>query len=307
MSTVAVGLVLALAASVALNGSYLLQHAGSASAIDISPRRPVATLRSLLRSPAWAIGAVAGCTGWALHVAALSRAPLSLVQAFVAGGLALAAPMAIIGLGHRPRRDERRALALMVVALILLSIGLRDVGRHAAFAPAALAGYIGGLTLVAGALCALVRGAARPAALGFAGGLLYGAADLAIKALTGVGGLGHVVTSPWAAVALACTVGAFFAFQRGLQVGRPLTVIALMTAATNVFSIAGGFAVFGDPLGRTPVLAVLHAAAFVLVALAAWGLAPTQARLATGPGPLGERHADGLQRHAGVPEAVGAE
>ena len=86
--------------------------------------------------------------------------------------------------------------------------------------------------------------------------------------------------SPWLPVALALTAGAFFAFQRGLQSDRPLAVIALMTAATNVGSIAGAFVVLGDPLGRTPALAALHLLAFALVVAAAWRLAPVQARLA---------------------------
>lgn len=282
MSSLTAGLLLALAASVALNGSYLLQHAGSAHAIEISPRHPIATFASLLRSPAWTIGAVVGIAGWAMHVGALSRAPLSLVQAFVAGGLALAAPMAVFGLGHRLRAEEKRSVALMVLALVLLAVGLRDVGKHATFTPAVLGGYVGALCALAAGLCTVVQGERRPAALGLAGGLLYGAADLAIKALTGKHGIGAIVVSPWILVAALATLAAFFAFQRGLQSGRPLTVIALMTAGTNAFSILGAFVVFGDPLGRTPALAALHALAFVLVGVAAWGLAPSQARLATG-------------------------
>jgi hypothetical protein len=57
-----------------------------------------------------------------------------------------------------------------------------------------------------------------------------------------------------------------------------------MTAGTNVSSIAGGLIVFGDPLGRTPALAGAHALAFALVGVAAWLLAPSQARLATAAG-----------------------
>jgi hypothetical protein len=283
VSSLALGLSLALVASVALNASYLLQHAGStAGAIEITPRRPVATLASLLRSPLWALGAVLGVGGWALHVGALSRAPLSLVQAFVAGGLALTVPMAAIGLGHRARSDERRAAGLMVVALVLLSLGLHGAGRHAAYAPIVLGGYLAALGAVAAMLAAVDGGARRAPALGLAGGTLYGAADLAIKALTRHG-VGSALTSPWIVAAALATVGAFFAFQRGLQLGRPVTVIALMTAATNVTSIAGGFVVFGDPLGRTPLLAVLHAIGFGLVAVAAWRLAPSQASLTAGP------------------------
>jgi hypothetical protein len=279
MSTVAVGIVLALVASLALNAAFLLQHAGSASAAEITPRRPLATLRSLLGSPTWALGAALGMTGWALHVGALSRAPLSLVQAFVAGGVALTVPMATIGLRHRLGSREKRAAALMVLALLMLAIGLRDVGRHGTFASLTLAAYLTALVVVAAGVWAWAR--ARAEALSLAGGLLYGAADLAIKALTGIvhsGGVDALLAAPWTAlIALAATAGAFFAFQRGLQIGRPVTAIALMTAATNASSILGGFVVFGDPLGSTPALAALHALGFALIGATAWWLAPGQA------------------------------
>jgi hypothetical protein len=284
VSSTALGLLLALAAAVALNGSYLMQHAGSAESIAVDVRRPLATLASLLRSPLWTLGALVGMTGWALHVGAMREAPLSLVQAFVAGGLAIAAPMAAFGLRRRLARDELQALGLMVLALVLLSLGLRDSGASRAFSAPGLAVWMAGLAAGAGVLAARVHGAHRPAALGLAGGLLYGAADLGLKAVTGLhGGVAAIATSPWLYAALLATAGAFFAFQRGLQGERPVTVIALMTAATNVGSIAGALVVFGDPLGRTPQLAAVHAVAFGLVILAAWRLAPIQARLAVGP------------------------
>ena len=283
MSPTVIGVTLAVAAAVALNASYLMQHAGSSGAAAVDPRRPLFTLASLLRSPIWAAGGAIGVTGWALHIGAMREAPLSLVQAFVAGGLALTAPMAAIGLRRRPAPGEAQAVGLMVLALVLLSIGLGGVGRHAAFAAAALAAWLAGLALAAVVLAVGTGGPRRPLALGLAGGLLYGAADLAFKAVTGLHGARTIVTSPWLAVGLACTVGAFFAFQRGLQADRPVAVIALMTAATNVSSIAGAFVVFGDPLGRTPALAVAHALAFALVFVAAWRLAPAQAGLVETP------------------------
>lgn len=290
MSATAIGILLAMAAAVALNGSYLIQHAGSASAIAVDVRRPLATLGSLLRSPLWTVGAVIGFSGWALHIGAMREAPLSLVQAFVAGGLALTAPMAALGLRRRPGRDEARALAAMVVALVLLALGLRGTRPHEHFSAVALAAWIAGLAAIAAVLAAGGRrGRAAPAverfsgrraeALGLAGGLLYGAADLALKAATGLHAAA-LAASPWPWIALAATVGAFFAFQRALQGDRPVAVIALMTAATNVGSILGAFVVLGEPLGRTPLLASLHALAFVLVIAAAWRLAPAQARLA---------------------------
>jgi hypothetical protein len=280
MSQTVAGVMLAVAAAVALNASYLIQHAGSIDAAEVDPRRPLATLGSLLRSPMWAAGGVVGLTGWALHVGAMREAPLSLVQAFVAGGLALSVPMAAIGLRRRPAPGEAQAVGLMVIALVLLSIGLAANHRHAGFDRAALGAWLTGLAALGAVLAITAHGPRRPLALGLAGGLLYGAADLALKAVTTLHGAGAILTSPWLGAGLACTVGAFFAFQRGLQADRPVAVIALMTAATNVTSIAGAFVVFGDPLGRTPLLAAAHAVAFALVCVAAWRLAPAQARLA---------------------------
>jgi drug/metabolite transporter (DMT)-like permease len=284
------GLLLAVAASVALNGSFVLQHAGSAGGPAITPRRPVATLRALLGSPAWAVGTALGVLGWGLHVGALAHAPLSLVQAFVAGGVVLTIPMAVVGLGHRVARTEVLAGALMVGALVLLALGQRDAGRHAAFSAVTMGAALLGLAAVAAALAAWAPAGRRASALGVAGGLLYGAADLATKALTAAArhGPAAVALAPWLPAALAASAGAFFCFQRGLQLGRPVALIALMTAATNVTAVAGGLAVFGEPLGHTPLLAAVHAAGFALVVLAGWALAPAQAAVSA-PGAVPTR------------------
>jgi drug/metabolite transporter (DMT)-like permease len=287
VQSVAVGIVLALAASGALNTAFLVQHAGAVDLPAVSPRRPVATLRALLGSRTWLVGLALGCVGWALHVGALARAPLSLVQAFISGGLAVTLPVAAVALGHRLRARELHAIALTALALVLLSLGLHG-GRHATAAPGALAAATAGLAAVALALALGVRDERRPVALGLAGGLLYGTADMAIKALTGVAsgsGAAEVLSSRWLVVAIVATAAAFFAFQRALQSHRPVVVIALMTAATNVSAIVGGLVVFGDPLGATPVLVAAHLAAFALVAGAAWRLAPAQAGLVVEPQP----------------------
>lgn len=287
MQSVVVGILLALAASVTLNTAFLIQHAGVVRLPAVSARRPLATVRALGRSRAWMAGLALGCVGWALHVAALARAPLSLVQAFIAGGIAVTLPLAAVGLGHRLGRRELQALVLMGVALGLLALGLPGT-RHAGAAPVALAGAIAGLATVALGLVLAVRGPRRPMALALAGGLFYGAADMATKQLTGVAagsGPAEALGSAWLLVAIAATVAAFFAFQRALQDDRPVVVVALMTAATNVSTIAGGTVVFGDQLGTRPPLQAVHAAAFVLVTLAAWRLVRAQATLVAGDQP----------------------
>jgi hypothetical protein len=212
-----------------------------------------------------------------MHITALTRAPLSLVQAFVAGGIALLAPIAKYGFGHQLKRSEWIAVVAMAAGLVLLAVGV-DAPRHEALPPTlALTLFLAGCALVAGLLA--LRRAAIALALG--AGLLYGAADTAIKALTLVdsrNGLAAAMRSPWLIAAVLTTVGAFFAFQRALQIGRPVTVIALMTAATYGVSIAAGLGILGEPLGHG-ALALLHVAAFAIIVAAAWLLAPIQARL----------------------------
>jgi hypothetical protein len=293
MSELALGLTLAVVASVALNGSFLVQHIGSASAPAVTPRHPLRTLGGLLRSPVWAAGAALGMTGWALHVAALAHAPLSLVQAFVAGGLALLTPVARRVLGQQLARRERLAVAAMVAGLCLLAAGLHDPGVRSGFSPAGLGAYLAVSCAAAAALTAVRAPAARPYVLGLAGGAFYGTADVAIKALTHTGPL-----SPWLGAAAACTAAAFFCFQRGLQSGRAVPVIALMTGGTNLVSILGGFVVFGDPLGSTPALAALHAASFVLVLAAAVALAPGAGGEAGYPLPLPATTSEGPRAQA---------
>src|SRR5439155_10746868 len=96
--TVALGLVLALASAFALNWGWLAQHGAARDLPALSLRRPLGSLRLLFGDRAWLTGFVVGLAGWALYVAALALAPLSLVQGTSAGGVGLLAALA-----HRRR------------------------------------------------------------------------------------------------------------------------------------------------------------------------------------------------------------
>ncbi|MDQ6607190.1 MAG: hypothetical protein M3Z06_11665 [Actinomycetota bacterium] len=281
MSGFVVGLVLAVGASVAITSGFLLQHAGVVKLAPVTPRRPLVSARSLLGSRAWRWGLALGVGGWGLHVVALSLSPLSLVQAFYAGGLALAAPIAAVGFGHRLARSERRAIVLMAGGLVMLSLGIEGSGRHGAFGELPLTSFLVADLVCGLGLVMLARGRERPAALGLASGAFYGATDTAIKALTHVvdaHGALAVLVSPWLAFAALATGAGFFALQRGLQTGRALAVIGLNAAISIVVSVAAGLVVFGDPLGTGWVLVCLHLAAFATVAVASWMLAPQAMR-----------------------------
>lgn len=286
MSHLWLGLTLALAGSVALNVSYLVQHAGSAQTPTIAVRHPLRTFGSLLSSRLWLGGGVLGVAGWAISIAALTQAPLSFVQAFLIGGIALLAPIAVRVLGHRLSAREIAGVTLVLVALVLLLVGRGGVGVHSRFHNGALGIYL--IASVAAGAVLLVFKRRRTQMLAALGGILYGAADVSIKALTGLAahhGITAALTSPWLIATAGATIGAFFCFQKALQRGRPMSVIALMTAGNNVVSIIGGLVVFGDPLGHRPVMAILHVGAFAMIVFAAWLLAPAQAAVAADPKP----------------------
>jgi hypothetical protein len=283
MTALALGLTLAVGASLALNGSYLLQHAGSAELPAVDARHPLRTLGSLLGEPLWLTGLALGMSGWALHVSALTKAPLSLVQAFVAGGLALTVPAARRWLKRPVGKAEAVAVVGMALALAALTLGVGT--PHATRAPAAAPAlaFLAVAAVLPLALVVLGTRLGRSDLLAAAGGALYGGADLAIKVLTGAysaRGLVGVATSPWLPLAALLTAAAFFAFQRSLQGGTPVTAIALMTAGTYVSSIGGGLVLLHDPLGSGPAISVLHSAALLVVVAAAWVLSRSQARLA---------------------------
>jgi drug/metabolite transporter (DMT)-like permease len=261
------GIGAASAAALLLNSSYLVQHAALSTAPVIRISRPLATVRALVRSRRWMIGALLGYCGLALNTLALGLAPLSLVQSVVAAGLVVVALGAAWARRRRPGTRELLAIGLVVLGLAALGIG---AGAKRAGAPPAM-------TLLAfEAIAALVawaiarrgggdRGVAHR--LGLAAGILYGATNVALAALLASGGATALIAVAVVAGA-AVTGGGFFAFQRGLQSGPATGVVTLMTAGTNVVAILGGLLVMGEPLGATPGLAVLHAGAFGVVVLA---------------------------------------
>lgn len=269
------GLLLAVVASFALNASYLLQHLGGVSVPAVDVRRPLATIRGLLRSRLWVIGTVTGLVGSLLHAGALAQAPLSLVQAFSAAGLAVLIPLAARCTGMRLHRVERIGVAVIVVALAALAV-----------APAAAATTVPSFWLpvgiAVGAVGIAAAGHRRPVLLGVATGTLYAVADASIKAFAAKlhVGLMPALMSPWPALFLATCAVAFFAFQRALQTGRAVTVIAAMAGATNLVAVAVGLVVFGESLGTSLPVLVLHAGAMLAIGAGAWWLVRAQARLA---------------------------
>ncbi len=272
-----VGLGIGMAGATALGSlvGFLYKQRGAAESPPVQASRPVASSLALFRSRWYVLGLGVAMGSWGLHVTALALAPISLVQATIAGGLVLLTAVANLGFGLDVSRRERIGVAVAAVGLAFLAgtLGSTAGGAHAHYAGGDLALYVVALTVGATILAGTSgRGALSPgAALGISAGLLWGASDTTIKALSGsLSGLGAgVLLDPLALVILALSLVGLSVSARSLQVGRAVAVIAATSAAANLTTIAAGPLVFGERLPRGGVAGPLHVVAFALVVLAA--------------------------------------
>jgi hypothetical protein len=271
------GILLALACAFVANLGFFYKHRGANETPTVTVRHPLRSARELYASKWFTLGMIIATGSWALHVAALALAPMSVVQVALAGGVVLIAVMADRLFGLRVGRRQWLGLWLMAAGLVLLGLTLPTMhGADAHFSQAAMISFEAGLFGLGGLLIVGPRLGGptqhHGVMLGAAAGVLFGVSDTAIKALTGIvhaHGLLGLVLSPWLAVALLASIVAFYASARGLQGSEAVPVIAVTGTAANIAGIAGGIVVFGDPMAASPAGVVLQALAFVLVVTAA--------------------------------------
>jgi drug/metabolite transporter (DMT)-like permease len=284
--TLHLGIALALVCAFASNLAFFFKHRGACQACKVDIRHPLRSAASLWSSKWFAIGMSLGAFAWLLHVAAITLAPLSIVQAVLSGGVALLAVMAdkLFGMETTPR--QWWGLAMTALGLVLLGITMPGgEGAHSTFSEPALIAFELGLFGV-GALLIMGPRLGGPAEhhgvmLAAASGILFGVCNIAVKALSGIVGDAGVLglVSPWTLLAVAGSVTAFYASARSLQDGDAVPVIAITGTTANISCIAGGIIVFGDPLPGTTVGIVVQALAFVLVIVAS-ALTPAPVRAA---------------------------
>ncbi len=272
--TLNLGILLALACALATQLGFLYKHKGANAAPSVDVRHPLRSGRALFASRWFAIGMAVAAGAWILHVFALALAPLSVVQAVLSTGVVLLAVLAERVFGFQVGARQWLGVGMTAAGLLLLVLTLpTQDGAHSAYSVAGMVSFEAGM-LVIGAL--LISGPRLGAPdhhhgimLGAAAGTLFGVSDVAIKALTGLGGLSHVLVSPWLAVAIVASVIAFYASARGMQDGDAVPVIAATSTAANGSCILGGIVVFGDPLPADTLGIVLQVLAFAMVILAA--------------------------------------
>ena len=273
--SVGVGLICALLSALGTNLAFLFKYKGAVAAPDVDMRHPLRSAVDLFRSRWWTIGWGVAAVAFALHVAALTLAPISIGQAVLAGGLVFLAVLAERFFGFELGRRQWIGIGLVAVSLTLLT--LTGGGGGDAHSGYSLAGMITfeaiavgvGLVLVLSHLIERIP-VQRGVLLGIAAGLGFGISDVAIKALSGDLDSGPAgLLSPWSVVILTAAVFSFYASARSLQIGDGVAVIAVTSVAANLSTILAGLAVFGDRLGNDALVVGVRIAAFALILVGA--------------------------------------
>lgn len=285
--TLELGILLSLLCAFVANLGFFYKQRGACSVAKVDIRHPLRSGHRLFSSGWFALGMAVATASWALHVAALTIAPMSVVQVTLAAGLVLVAVMADRMFGFEVGKRQWWGLSLTAAGLVMLAITLpASHGAHSRFSEAGMIAFETGLFGLGGLLIMGPRMGGpvehHGVMLGAAAGVLFGVSDIAIKALTGIvgahGPLG-LLASPWFGVAVAASIVGFYASARGLQDGDAVPVIAVTGTAANIAGIAGGILVFGDPMPGTALGIIVQALAFVLVVTAS-ALTPAPVRAA---------------------------
>jgi hypothetical protein len=259
------GLVLALASAFVINFAYLREHEAAAELPVLSMRRPLQSARLLLSDRSWLLGFAMESGGFLLYVAALTLAPLSLVQSIAAGGIGV---LAFASAGMAKRRlapHELAGVLFSVLGLVALAVSLvggkAKEGRGELF-PILL--WLGVTALAALAL--LVAGRRRwgaAVASGVAGGLFFSIGDISTKVTTQGGARAAFVVLLLVGYGLGTAL-----LQIGYQAGGALTVAGLATLVTNALPIAAGTVILAEPVPGG-VLGAIRLVAFAAVVIGA--------------------------------------
>ncbi len=222
------------------------------------------SLRLLLSSRGWLIGFSTETAGWLVYVAALALAPLSLVQAVSASGIAVLALFSVHGRPSKLSRRERLAVAVALLGLVLLALSL--VGPAPSSHTPRAAGvvlWLGASAAVAAVLVVARVRLSRAAALGLAAGLFFANGDISAK-LVSSGGVWLLALLPL----IACYAAGTLVLQSAFQHGSALTAAGIATLVTNAVPIAAGFLLFAESL-PPGVRGTLQVAAFASIVASA--------------------------------------
>ena len=181
-----IALVLALASTTLTNVAYLREHDAAAALPTLSLRRPLHSVEALLTDRSWLVGFALESGGFALYVAALALAPLTLVQSVAAGGIGILAFASARFSRRRLGRHELAGVLLSMLGLLALAVSLAGgSGEGTGGSTVEILLWLGATAGAAVVALALGRRfGALAVAEGIAGGLFFSIGDISVKVAT---------------------------------------------------------------------------------------------------------------------------
>ncbi|MGR8007344.1 hypothetical protein [Streptomyces hypolithicus] len=296
------GVAAALLANVLYSTGFVLEKRALAALPALNVRRPAHLVRQLLGKPLWLAGSLALAGGFAAQLIVYRTLPMAPAQALFVSGLVLLLLLSSLFLGERTSVRERRAIAAILLALLMVVASLdekKDSVGHASPAPLIL--LISGLSLVTGLwlYVATERRTARrhrdrppPAGVeyGVAVGFVYGVSSLAIKGVSAhltqetlddpAAAALTLLASPYPYLLLVTGATGLVLSQTALQRCRASLIVPVCTTTSALYTAVVGTLAFGESLSQDPLPLLLRTAGAalavtVLLTLARSPKAPT--------------------------------
>jgi drug/metabolite transporter (DMT)-like permease len=275
------GVAAALVANVLYSTGFVLEKRALAGMPPLSAAQPGRVLLLLAGRPLWICGAMALALGFAAQLAVYRTLPIAAAQGLFLSGLVLLLVLSSVVLGERPSGRERRAVAVIGLALVMVVASL--YGTSEEISRSAPAGILLGLCVPALAAGLLLYGAAERrarrrhrqpttgVAYAVAVGLLYGVSSLAIKGISGyldtsdlLGSVPALFASPYPYLLLFTGVSGLVLSQTALQRCRASLIVPVCSTVTCVFTIVSGTIAFDEPLPDDPLRLLLRLGGTVL-------------------------------------------
>ncbi len=268
----ALGLLLALCASVCMGTATVFQALGARS---VAAGGPGAAVRATWQLP-FIVGICLDTLGFGAELLSLRSVPLFLVEAAIAGSLAVTAVVAAGVLHIRLRQVEWAAVGAVCCGLALMAIAAgREAGGDGdeTIRLAVLAGSAG-LALVGWAVSSRIRGGGRvrhrAAVLGGMAGVSFGLVAIAARLLPGMTVPG-ILIDPAAYAVVVSGLSGYLLLIEALQSGSVTGATAAMVMGETVWPAMFGVIWLGDTTRHG--LAPLAVAGFAISITGALALA----------------------------------
>ncbi len=281
------GLGLSFVSALIVSWAYGREHAAAVALPTVTLSHPLRSARLLSTDRRWMLGFAAEGGGWVVFMLALRLAPLALVQAVNASGVAVLAFLSTGGRMRRLGRRERLAVASAVLGLVLLAlslIGTTPMDRTPRSIPTVI--WLAACLAAAATFAVRWPHIVRASTLGAAAGLLFAGGDTSGK-LVVLGGSWLLAAVP---LIIFYSLGSI-QLQSAFQHGNILIAAGTANLVTNAVPIVAGIVLFRQVLPHGLQL-VAQALAFAAILTGAMLLGDRARGVPTADEPVGQPNSD---------------